>query len=206
MKKIIWLFVVVLLSGCAVGNKYDYRSSSIDLPVKSTEHNDLVFSAEDARPYVLQGKKNPNFVGLQRGGFGNPFDVTTASGKPLAEDMSVAITNALKDSGYQVLNVEGTTDFDFLVNSATKNGATRIVTLKVREWKSDIFMSITLHCDLELKVFNTNGEMLANSNMTFVEEIGGAQIGGAKNSEEVAREFAKRIGYLFNKNDIRSVL
>jgi hypothetical protein len=206
VKKIIWVFVVVLLSGCAVGNKYDYRSSSIALPIKSTDHHELVLSVEDSRPYVLEGKKSANFVGLQRGGFGNPFDVTTASGKPLTEDMSAAITQALIDAGYQVVKVDGTADSGFLVNTATKNGATRILSLKVNEWKSDIYMSITLHCDLELKVFNSQGEMLAESNMKFVEEIGGAQIGGTKNSAAMTNEFAKRIGYLFNKQEIRSAL
>ncbi len=206
MKKIIWLFVAISLSGCAGGNKYDYSSSSIALPIKSTDHHNLVLSIEDSRPYILNGKKRSNFVGLQRGGYGNPFDVTTASGKTLTEDMSVAITKALVDSGYQVLNVNGNPDSGFLVNTATENGATRIVTLKVNEWKSDIYMGITLHCDIELRAFNSNGEMLAESDMKFVEEIGGAQIGAARNSETVANEFAKRIGYLFNKKEIRGVL
>lgn len=206
MKRISFLFLVVLLSGCAVGNKYDYRSSSIDLPIKATEHNVLVLSVEDFRPYILEGKKEHNFVGLQRGGFGNPFDVTTVSGKSLTEDMSVAITKALIDAGYQVLNVKGITENEALAAVAAKNGATRIVSLKVNEWKSDIFASITLHCDIELKVFNSDGKMIAESTMKFVEEIGGALLSSSKNSEVVANEFAKRIGYLFNKNEIRRVL
>ena len=40
----------------------------------------------------------------------------------------------------------------------------------------------------------------------IVEEVGGAGIGEAKNSATATNEFAKRIGYLFNKPEIRSVL
>jgi hypothetical protein len=206
MKQFIFIFAIILLSGCAVGNKYDYRSSMIDLPIKSINYKDIVLSVEESRSYVLDGKKKPNFVGMQRGGFGNPFDVTTVSSKPLTEDMSVAITNALKKSGYEVLNINGSPHIGFLVNTAAKSGAKRIIILKVNEWKSDIYMSITLHCDIELRVFNAEGEMLAQSDMKFVETIGGGQITGARNSEVVANEFAKRIGYLFNKKEIRSVM
>jgi len=206
MNKLIWLFVAILLSGCAAGNKYDYRSSSITLPLKAADHRELVLSVEDARPYVVAGNKTPNFVGLQRGGFGNPFDVTTASGRPLTEDMSIAITRALTTSGYKVLTVNEKSDKSFLVKTATDQGATRIVTLKVNEWKSDIFMGITVHCDIELKIYDVNGELLAASDMKFDEEIGGAQIGASKNSRIVADEFAKRIGYLFNRSEVRSVL
>ncbi len=206
MKNFIFMCAVLLLSGCAVGNKYDYRASMISLPIKSDEHKEVVLSVEDARPYVLQGEKAPDFVGLQRGGFGNPFDVTTASNKPLKDDMAISISRALKDSGYQVVSVDGTSDKGFLVSTAAKNGATRIITLIVNEWKSDIFMSITLHCDIVLRVFDAAGEMLAESDMKFVEAIGGAQIGATKNSEVATSEFAKRIGYLFNKDEIRRAL
>ena len=206
MKKILLIFVSLLFAGCAMGNKYDYHSSSIILPVKPIDHKTLILSVEDLRPYVLNGKKEPNFVGLQRGGYGNPFDVTTFTGKPMTEDMSAAIAKGLKEVGYRVENVQGKPENVYLVNIAAKNGATRIVVLKVYEWKSDIFMGTALHCDLRLSVFDANMELLAENTMKFVEEIGGAQLGAAKNSQVMTDEFAKRIGYLFNKEDVRSAL
>jgi len=78
MKKILLILFVLFLTGCAVGNKYNYRSSSMALPIKPVNHRTLILSVEDLRPYVLNGEKEPNFVGLQRGGFSNPFDVTTS--------------------------------------------------------------------------------------------------------------------------------
>lgn len=205
MKKILLILLVLFITGCAVGNQYNYRSSSIVLPVKSVNLRTLILSVEDLRPYVLNGDKEPSFVGLQRGGYGNPFDVTTSTGNPMTEDMSAAIEQGLMDVGYRVVNVQGKPENVYLRNTAVKEGATRIVTLKVYDWKSDIYMGITLHCDLRLIVFDANGELLAESTMKFVEEVGGA-ITPAKNSQAMADEFAKRIGYLFNKNEVRSAL
>lgn len=206
MKKL-WLVVMLLmLSGCAVGNKYDYRTSSITLPTQSAQQSKVVLAVNDERPYVVNGKKPANFVGLMRGGFGNPFDVNTVSGKPLTEDMSVAIEKALAKSGYQVVNVESTADNQVLVNAAAANGASRIILLNIKEWKSDVMMSITLHCDIELTILDQQGTVLAKNQMKFDEGIGGAQIGAAKNSQAVTAEFAKRIGYLFNKEEVRSAL
>ncbi len=206
MKKILLTLLVFFLTGCAVGNKYNYQASSMALPVKPVDHRTLILSVEDHRSYVLNGEKNPSFVGMQRGGYGNPFDVTTHSGKPMTEDMAIAIVRGLKNAGYDVVTVQGKPETVSLVETAVKEKAARIVVLKVYDWKSDIYMAITLHCDLRLSVFDANGKLLAENKMDFENEIGGAHLGADRNSQIVADEFAKRIGYLFNKKEIRSAL
>jgi hypothetical protein len=40
---------------------------------------------------------------LQRGGFGNPFNVKTESGKALAEEMSTALASELEGNGFKLL-------------------------------------------------------------------------------------------------------
>jgi hypothetical protein len=42
----------------------------------------LAVAVHDERSEVASGDKNPAFVGLLRGGYGNPMDVRTASGAP----------------------------------------------------------------------------------------------------------------------------
>ena len=206
MKKAFILFLILFISGCAVGNKYNYRASSIALPVKAIDEQTLVFSVNDLRPYVLSGENDPSFVGVQRGGFGNPFNVTTATGQAMTADMSAAITEALTDAGYRVVAVEDKTDKSSLVAIATDKSADRIIVLEVHDWKSDIYTGIKLHCDLRLDVLDASGALLAENSMRFEEEIAGAQLTGSKNSEILADEFAKRIGYLFNKEEIRKAL
>ena len=95
----------------------------MDIPVKPSEQRTLILSVEDWRPYVLSHDKEPNFIGLQRGGYGEPWDVTTGSGKPMTEDMSAAIEKGLKDVGYNVVAVLGNKQDEYLVKTANKKGA-----------------------------------------------------------------------------------
>lgn len=206
MKKLALICMLFVVTGCAVGNKYDYHTRTIALPVKSEAHKKVILDVEDLRPYVQSGKKKPDFVGLQRGGFGNPFDVTTASGNSLAMDMKISITRALNDAGYNVVDINKKLSKESLSDIALENNVARVIILKINEWKSDVYMNITLHCDLLLRIYNDAGNLLVENEMKFDEAIGGAQISASRNSDTVSSEFGKRIGYLFNKKEVREAL
>jgi len=139
MRNVLILFSCMLLIGCAAGNKYNYRAEVASLPLKTMTEKTLLLALDDRRPYVLSGKKNPDFVGLQRGGFGNPFDVTTASGKLMIDDMATSIAASLEQSGYTVEIAEGGTEMTKLIVLAKNSDAYRIIQLQVFEWKSDIY-------------------------------------------------------------------
>jgi hypothetical protein len=206
MKHAWFILIALSVASCAIGNKYDYRSTTMALPVRPVDNKTLILSVQDFRPYVLNGDKDPSFVGLQRGGYGNPFDVNTLSGRPMTEDMAEAMVKGLADAGYRVTYLSGTPETVKLTDAASHNHANRIVVLKVYDWKSDIYLGITLHCDLRLSTHDSTGELLAESKASFVEEVGGGLIGSSKNSEFLADEFAKRIGYLFNAEALRKSL
>lgn len=207
MRKILILFCTVCLAGCAGGQKYNYEASSMDMPVKPSEQRALILSVEDWRPYVLNGDKEPNFVGLQRGGFGEPWDVTTSSGRPMTEDMSAAIVSGLKDAGYVVFNIPGRNEDTYLIKAANKKSASRIVVLKVLGWKSDVYMGVTLNCDLHLSVLDAEGKLLAESNVKSKEKIaGGSWATGDDNSHALAEEFSKMVRSLFNEKGVRRAL
>lgn len=200
------LILCVFMVGCASGNRYNYRSQTVILPLKTSVQNALVLAVEDLRPYVLNGKKKADFVGVQRGGYGNPFDVTTASGESLTDDMATSIGNGLESAGYRVIAAVGKPELAQFVHTAQKNNASRIVWLKVRDWKSDIFMSVRLKFDLSLVVYDAIGNLLAENTMKGDEPVGGGKLGASKNSQHMGEEFSKRIGYLFNKKSIRDAL
>lgn len=207
MKKILILLCAVYLTGCVAGQKYNYEESSMDIPVKPSEQRTIILSVEDWRPYVLSGDKEPDFVGLQRGGFGEPWDVTTSSGRPMTEDMSAAIISGLKDAGYIVFNIPGKNEDSYLVKAANKNAASRIVVLKVRGWKSDVYMGITLNCELYLSVLDAEGNLLAESIVKSIEKIaGGSWATVDDNSRALAEEFSKRVRNLFNEEGVRKAL
>lgn len=195
-----------LLAGCAAGGRYNYRDQPVTLPMRAQSEQTLMLTVEDARPYVLSGEKAPSFVGLQRGGYGNPFDVNTTSGSPLTEDMSVSIAKGLENAGYTVVTAASTQTLSALVTLAGKNSASRILWLKVKEWKSDIFMSIGLTYDLQLSVYDAKGELLGEDTLQGDGAVGGGKLSASKNSEHMSQEFRKRIGYLFNSPKIRPLL
>ena len=206
MRRILLMLIYIFLTGCAAGNHYNYHTSISSLPLKASANNVLILTVEDLRPYILDGDKKSNFVGLQRGGFGNPFDVTTATGNSLTQDMAQSIAFSLENSGFHIVVSHDEPKLEQLIRLANTNKADRILWLKVRDWKSDIYMSIGLNFDLHLAVYNATGQLLAENTLKGNEEVGGGKIGAIKNSEHMSQEFAKRIGYLFNKESIRNAL
>lgn len=180
--------LLLALGGCAVGNRYDYGNSISGLPVSGT--GKLAVDVVDARPYVLSGDKKPDFVGLQRGGFGNPFDVRTASGRPLATEMRDAISSALTKQGFAVVGAS--------------EAAPRKMELRVFDWKTDVMMKMKTVYDLQLTVFDGNGAQLAQSK-TKGEDVGtgGFESGNAVNA---ARTFELRFTELLRDESVRNAL
>ncbi len=183
----ILLTLTVLLGGCAVGNVYDYRTAEVVLPLRGTQT--VSVSVTDKRPYVLNGKKQSNFVGLRRGGYGNPFNVTTASGAPLAEELAEAIRSGLVNSGYAMVS----------------DSATRSVELVMREWKSDVFTNLKIIYDLDLLVRDEAGNEIARNTISGEEAAGGGAMMDQHN-ESVRRVFDAKMSLLFSDPSVRAAL
>ena len=199
------MFFAAGLSGCAVGNVYEYRLQSFPLPVSGTAQ--LGVAVNDDRPYVIAGDKTPDFVGLQRGGFGNPFDVTTASGQALANDMRGSIARGLTARGYMVIELDGMpADAQTVSALATQRGLERVVTLNIREWKTDAMVNLSLHYDLTLRVYDASGGRLAEHTLNRDEGIGASATVPSRNGEAAGREFERVVGGMFNASSIRQAL
>lgn len=185
---------LLFLSGCAVGQKYNYNTSAYPLPLSGT--GPLQVAVVDERPYVTDGDKDPNFVGLQRGGFGNPFNVTTASGRPLAEDVAASLGLSLKAKGF---------DVEVVANPDQATGK-RVIVLHMLEWKTDIYSQITLSYDLVLQVRNEEGEVVATKQVSGEEPIGGGKISSSQNAKTATDALATRIGSLFLDREVSAAL
>ena len=198
------LMLVFFVTGCAVGNQYDYGTTEVSLPLVGD--GELGVGALERRPYVLDGDKDPDFVGLQRGGFNNPFDVSTASGNPLVDDMSNALQNALRNSGYTVSSLEfDWSDTSAIASALAKTGKAKNIVLVVTEWKTDVFMNMTLHFDLTLHVVSKDGAKLAENRTQGSEELSGAGF-ESQNSRLAADAFETKIGRMFNNPEIQTAL
>jgi hypothetical protein len=144
----------------------------------------------DARPYVVNGSKSPDFVGLQRGGYGNPFDVKTGSGGPLAEELSAAISSAMRRQGFIVVG--------------KSEPAPRTLQLTLLEWKTDVMLRMKVAYDLVLQVFDDEGGLLASSKAAGEEVLGGGFEN--QNAENATRTFEVKFSELIRHEDVQRAL
>lgn len=196
------LFLV--LAGCAIGNQYDYRNASVSLPL--TGDGELGVGVVDNRSYVLSGDKDPDFIGVQRGGFSNPFNVTTASGQSLTDDMAKSLENSLRNSGYTVSSLRfSSAESSIVASTIAESGKSKNIVLTVTEWKTDIYLKMSLHFSLLLRVISKDGTTIAKNHMQGDEIIGG---GGfeSQNARTAMAAFETKIGRLFNNEAILDAL
>ena len=132
-----FLLVMLLCSGCAIGVKHNYADVMPQLTVAGP--GTLAVATHDQRPYILSGDTGPEFVGLSRGGYGNPFQVQTASGYALADDMAQVMCTVLREKGFDcVPMLAAASDTPEEVHRKLQGAASPLALLLVlREWKSD---------------------------------------------------------------------
>ena len=197
--------VSLLTSGCAMGQKFDYRQSNIPLPVSGSAALGLI--VVDQRPYILDGDKKPDFVGVIRGGYGNPFKVTTESGRPMAADIAESLQQSLEAKGFKVKLFSGD-DLapNALGDAARISGATRVVLLRIHEWKSDAYMSVSVNYDLALLVYDDSGQLVAENRLADEEDIGGMKMSSESNSATAVEALSRKLGYLFGSDSVVNAL
>lgn len=201
------LFLAGVLAGCAVGNKVDYRSQSVSLNTRSQQT--IALGVQDLRPYVLSGDKTPQFVGLQRGGWGNPFDVLTVSGAPLAQDLTGSIANGLRRGG---ATVETTT---YSGGETTQNATKQLLALDAekylfvsyREWKTDSLMNTALIYDITAQVLGKDGTVLAQNHLSGRDKISGNVTGDqTRPGDSVPAAVSRKLQLLLGNQDILAAL
>ena len=200
MKARLCLILLLLLAagGCAVGNRYTYDTTVANTGVHGSAT--VAVAAHDERPYVVSGNKPPQFVGIQRGGFGNAFDVTTGSNEALAADMTASLAASLRQSGFKVqaVAVAYTDSAEQVREALVATGAERGVLLTVNEWKSDAMMRMGLDYDLRLSVLGRDGSVLAESQVHGTKEVlGAAPMIPSGGGPMVANAFKAKLEQLF---------
>jgi hypothetical protein len=194
-------FVVALISGCTA---HRYQDGTAEL--KATGGGVLAVAVQDARPYVVSGNKAPSFVGLSRGGFGNPFDIKTESGRPLAADIADSVCQSLQRKGFACSTIEtqpnAAEDAAMrarAVEAGGRRNATRVLLLVLNEWKSDTYVNTALHYDVVLTVLKADGGALATERVHGSDDLGGNFWNPRSHAQEaVATAFKAKIEQLLN--------
>jgi hypothetical protein len=196
--------VATVLSGCAIGQKFSYSDSSIVLRRAYVGHATAV-AVLDQRKYVKNGNKSESFVGLSRGGYGNPFDVDTKSGAPMAFEMATSIAAALrgKELPVQTVTVRPADGFEGARQALVQTGSNRNVLFTIDEWKTDTMMRTGLDFDVTLDVFDSSGNKLAQ-NRVYGKEISGGSILSAE--KDARAWFAAKVSELLHDEAIEKAL
>ena len=200
------LITLILISGCAVGVKHDYVQDTLELQVSTT--NSFVVSTLDHRSYVLDSRKNENFVGLSRGGFGNPFDVITLSGDPLASDISTSIALSLRkfDVDVEVVRLDPSPSVTDSLKKLLPKGANRTLLIILREWKGDSMMNVRILYDLDLNIYDETGRLLVKKHVLGDENLGSSDPFSPGGADKVSARFKTLIENLFQDPDVKQYL
>ena len=193
-----------ILGGCAVGRSVSYADAPAAMASVSSSGS-VAVAVKDERPYVVSGGKPDRFVGLMRGGFGNPFDMNTKSGAPLANDLRDAIVAAMKGRGINAVPVSVALQEQ---SSAVKGKlldakARRSVLVALKEWKSDTLMNTDFHYDVTTTVYDEKGNQLATSTMKGMDALGNL---GLTPDDGVQKEVGRKIDRMFDDEKIIAAL
>ncbi|MBJ6798613.1 hypothetical protein [Geomonas propionica] len=197
--KVSLLALSIALSGCAVGQSYRYHDTN--LHVDASGSKSVAIAAVDRRPYVVSAEKDPNYVGNLRGGFGNPFNVTTESGKPLAEDMSLVLCGSLKKKGFSCTPVTvAPNEADAQVKGKLQGAnADRLMLLVIREWMSSTYTNTGLSYDVQLTEMDRQGAVLAEKQLKGEDDLGGSFLNPPAHAKEaVPAAYKKKLELLLN--------
>ncbi len=199
-----WALAVMALSGCAVGQKFSYAGSSINVESIGTARSAAV-AVLDQREYIKSGTKSESFVGLSRGGYGNPFDVETKSGTSMASEMATSIAAALQARGLkaQAVTVRPADGPERARQALFRSGSDRLFLFTLKEWKTDTMMRTGLDFDVTLDVLDSSGTSLASSRVSG-KEVSGASILSAE--KDARAWFAAKISELLRDEAVEKAL
>lgn len=185
MKSLVIALLSLSLGACAVGNRHEYSKVTPELAVSTK--NSVAIGVHDERPYVVSGGKETSFVGLSRGGFGNPFDINTQSAKPLADDMNETLLQAFKRNGVDVktIQIKPAESDNAARQVLVALGQQRSILLTLSEWKSDTYQNTSLAYDVRLTVLGPNGAVLADKTLKGNENLGGSVMNPPAHAKEV---------------------
>jgi hypothetical protein len=160
--------LVVVLAGCAFGKKMTFESKEID--AGNTVYKPVAVVFHDQRPEVLAGREKPSYCGHSNSTGQIGYNIQTASGKPLASEFTNALVASLvkRQITAEALMMPHSQPADSVL-LAFKNGKMeRLLFFTIALWDATMrpkFSTVEYQVvyDLDLKVYNREGAMLANS-------------------------------------------
>jgi hypothetical protein len=157
MKKAILIIgiMILMISGCAIGRKTSYEGRS-SFNIKPQDGK-IIVAVHDMRPYVQDKEKSPDYTGTQRALAGVPWNVSTASGNPLADDLGLMIVNTMlfRNVSASQQKIPYSWSFDeFKQKTLGKEKDSKVFYIKMMEWRTDTYFRLGLIYDVKLTVLD----------------------------------------------------
>jgi uncharacterized lipoprotein YajG len=159
------LVTVFLVSGCVAGQTINMDYDDLQQTESKKYHGDIIIEVNDDRPYVLNGDKDPSYIGHYRAGFGNTWDVKTDSKEPLGIIISRDLQHKLQSLGFRIVS-EG------------KNN--KVLIISILDWNFDAYINGKYWIDCVVKVFDNSGKTIATHQVKNNGVIKGSVWVGAK--------------------------
>lgn len=98
------LVLSVSVVGCVFGQSFQFNYvPPKDAPQVGHGKTVVLLPVIDNRPYVLSKVETPDYVGVLRNGYLQPYRVNTSDGRPFADVVQEAVQRDLASAGYHVV-------------------------------------------------------------------------------------------------------
>jgi hypothetical protein len=158
---------VVLLGGCVVGQTVSptYEAG----PQGAATGTPVALNVRDERPYVKNGEKPPYFIGQYRGGFGNPWNVSTEGDQPVATLLQRDLAKELQSLGHPVVG---------------QYAGVRVLDVAIDDYQFDGYQNAKFWYLFNVRVIGPDGKVMAQSAVQDKQVIQGTFWEGAKGGVE----------------------
>lgn len=200
------IVVVASLWGCSTTR---HRYHDVTVPLSHSGSVAVAVATVDQRQRVKSGEVSDDFVGIQRGGYGNPFTVKTESGRSLGDDMSSSVASSLAARGYKAtpIHIESGEQPNQVAAKLRATGADRSVVIELLAWHSDCYSRVGLTYDVVTRVLDRQGQILAQARVNGLDNLGGNIWNpGRYAAEEVPLAFAEKLRQLLDHPQIAAAL
>jgi hypothetical protein len=199
------LTLLLTLGACGGGATYDFAAVNPALTVSSGRT--VSVSVIDQRPYVVNGEKPPRFAGTATGRTRETVDVSTASGRPLAEELTDAVVRALgrQSISASALPLPKGVPEEEALTAFRAQGAERLLAVRMYEWQTNAITRVTAHWDMEATVYDRSGGILARRATRGTRPIGTTDLRG-DSSRIAIGELSRKLSDLLNKPAITTAL
>ena len=166
MRLVLCLGILLSLSCAKAGHKVT-RIKFQDMVPQLSYRGDgpVAVATHDKREYIVSGQSKPTYIGQVRAlVIPEPVHQTTWDGvSPMAGEMNKAIVHGLANQGFQAQAVAllPTAHPEQVKESLLASSPQRAVLLEINEWMFDGINNLQLVYDIQLKVLNKDGALLA---------------------------------------------